>query len=732
MSEKLAGLSQQIVKHWKRYLLVVIAAIVGLSLLAVTASPAPTDNFNIPGSESQTALELFEKYQPALAGVDSSIVFNVQQGKLTDPDNAKQIQEIIKNVKQLDHVISAPDPLSSSPPMISKDGKIALSSVVYDLTATEVSKQDGLDLQNALDSTSGNVETSMTGQVADAAYQESFPVGELLGIFMAIILLSILFRSKTAMFTTLSAALIGVLIGQLLLTILASPLGLPDFAKTIAVMLGLGAGIDYSLLVLSRYREQVNNGDSPSQAIAQASATSGVSVVAAGIIVVAAVSGLLVIGIPLIGKMGIGAAIGVATVVASVLTILPIIVGGLNKRLKPKNIKDTQPSPRFQKWGQLVTSKPWLAIGVGVSLLLILAFPLLNMQLGQPDDGNQPKGETQRTAYDLISKGFGAGYNGPFLLAVEMDLSAGKEKLKQDLTVLYKDLSASKDVASVAPPSIAGKGKLAIITLIPASSPQDKRTSQLLDNLRNNVIPKATNNSALQVYVGGTTAGIEDFSAKVSERLPVFILIVIGFSVLLLMAVFRSLWVPLFSALFNLLSVAAAYGIIVAVFQKGYGASLLGVEAGVPIVSFIPVMIFAILFGLSMDYNVFLISRIHEAFKGGEDARESVVIGVSKIGKIILFAGLIMASVFLAFVTQNSVPVKMIGVGLGAAILVDVLLIRLLIAPAVIYILGDKAWHMPKWLDKIMPNISMEGHLVKTDSTDQNNQSLNKESSEKS
>jgi RND superfamily putative drug exporter len=512
------------------------------------------------------------------------------------------------------------------------------------------------------------------------------------------------------MVATLVGALIGVAIGQTLLVALAAPLDLPAFASVIASMLGLGAGIDYALLIIGRYREQVAAGDSRRDASAKSAATSGASVVAAGLVVMLAIAGLLGIGIPFIGKLGLAAAIAVGCVVVSAITILPIMIGALGRWLTPKKPEHVQPSPGFARWGEIVTARPWLSIGAGVLVLLIFAAPVTTLRLGQPDDGNQPASKLQRVAYDRLSDAFGPGSNGPFLLAV--DIPKGGADNGAQLERLQKAVAATPGMAQVAPAAISQDGEMATIFAIPKTAPQDQATSDLLADLRQNVIPRAVAGTPLQVYVGGNTAGFEDFSDKVASRLPVFIAVVIGLSVLLLIMAFRSLWVPLVSAVFNLLSVGAAYGVVTAVFQKGVGASLLGVESGVPIVSFIPVMMFAILFGLSMDYNVFLLSRIHEAYNEGDRPRESVIHGLSRIGKVILFAGLIMASVFLAFVTQPDVIAKMFGLGLGLAVLIDVLIVRMVIAPAVVTLLGDRAWWLPKWLDKVLPNVSLEGHLV--------------------
>jgi RND superfamily putative drug exporter len=399
--------------------------------------------------------------------------------------------------------------------------------------------------------------------------------------------------------------------------------------------------------------------------------------------------------------------------VVSALIVLPVGIGALSKRLAPKNSRSTDPSPLLTRWGKHIVRRPVLTIVSGVAIMLVFAVPVSSMYLGQPDDGNQPKSETQRVAYDWTTEAFGAGFNGPFLIAIQVPENP-TVKTKTDVLKLIKDLKATPDVASVAPPIVSKDKKLVTLTLIPKTSPQSQKTSDLLEQIRNQTIPDSVGND-LNVYVGGQTATLEDFSDKVTDRLPLFIAVVIGFSVLLLMAAFRSVWIPLASAAFNLLSVAAAFGIISAVFQDGIGASLIGAESGVPIISFIPVMIFAILFGLSMDYNVFLLSRIHESYNNSGDVDQSVVDGVGRIGKVIMFAGLIMASVFLAFVTQSNIAAKMMGLGLGAAILVDVFFVRLMIAPALVKLLGDRAWWFPGWLDRILPSISLEGEANQRD-----------------
>ena len=708
MSRFLARIARNLTHRWKRGLLAAIASLAVLIVLAGTASPA-ADDWNVPGTESQEAIDLFRAHTPALAGADATLVFSVEDGKITDAASKAAVTKALAEVEELPNVASVNDPFAQGG-QVSRDGTLAAVDVRYSVEQNDIEKEDGEALEEAARTAeSAGVDVALRGTVIDASQQQEAPVGELIGVALAIILLTLLFRSLAAMGATILGALLGVMVGQLLLAILAKPLGLPEFATTIAVMLGLGAGIDYSLLIIARFREQVAAGDSVRDASGKAAATAGSAVVAAGLIVMVAIAGLLVIGIPMIGKMGIGAAIGVAAVVVSALTFLPVMIGAFAKWLKPKKPEHVLPSRGFERWGTMITERPWLSIAAGVLILLIFAFPMTSLRLGQPDDGNQPEEKTQRVAYDRLSDAFGAGSNGPFLLAV--DTPKGDAETQQQLAAIVTAVEGTPGVAAVTPPAPSEDGEMATITAIPESSPQDEQTTELLETLRDEVLPAATEGTPLKVYVGGNTAGFVDFSEKTASRLPVFIAVVIGLSVLLLMMAFRSLLIPLVSAVFNLLSVGAAYGVVTAVFQEGIGASLIGVDSGVPIISFIPVMMFAILFGLSMDYNVFLLSRMHEAYNEGDSPRQSVIHGMANIGKVVLFAGLIMASVFLAFVLTDDVISKMFGVGLGMAILIDVLFVRLIVAPAVVQLLGDRAWWLPGWLDRILPNVSLEGHL---------------------
>ena len=705
MSQVLARLARTLSSHWKRSLAAAIGVLV-LLVLAAGLADQPIDDVSLPGAESQQAIDLLQAHSPAFGGADSTLVFTVGEGKLSDPEPKAAIEGALAKVRELDGVALAASPFESGG-QVSEDGRLASVDVRYSLDPGEVDKADGEALIAAGETAEPVVQVEARGALIDLATEQTLPVGELIGVLIAIVLLTLLFRSAAAMGATLIGALVGVAVGQILLVSLSAPLGLPSFAAVIASMLGLGAGIDYALLIIGRYREQRAAGDGMQDAVARAFATAGTTVVAAGLIVMVAIAGLLVVGVPYIGKMGLGAAIAIGAVVVSALTILPIMIGALGRRLVPKKPEHVRSSPAFARWGEIVTRRPWVSIAAGVALLLVFAAPVTQMRLGQPDDGNKAESLTQRAAYDQQTEAFGPGSNGPLLLAV--DTPKGAPETEQQLATLQAAVADTPGVASVPPASVSEDGEMATIFAIPSTAPQDARTSELLDRLRDDVIPAATAGTPLKVYVGGNTAAFEDVTDKVAGRLPLFISLVIGLSVLLLMMVFRSLWIPLVSALFNLLSVAAAYGVVVAVFQQGIGASLIGSDSGIPIISFLPVMLFAILFGLSMDYNVFLLSRIHEAYNEGDGPRESVIHGVGRIGKVVVFAGLIMAGVFLGFVTGDDFIGKMFGLGLGLAILIDVLIVRMVIAPAVVTLLGDRAWWLPAWLDRVLPNVSLEG-----------------------
>jgi putative drug exporter of the RND superfamily len=709
MAYLLGNLAAWAAKHWKHSLAIVTVVLVALGVAAGAGGGSFVDDFRTPGTESQQAADLLKERFPAASGDTANVVFAVESGTLRDPERRAAIGRTIDEIGAQPHVTGAPNPFARDSGQLSADARIAFVPVQYDETASALGKQPGERLEQASEvGERAGLEVSRNGAIVDQAEQGAAPVGELIGVAVAMIVLTLVFRSVAAMTLTLVSALIALAGGLLLLQFGSAFTDFPSFAPTLGVMLGLGAGIDYALLIVGRYREQLANGDSVGHAARVANATAGTSVVAAGAIVVVAIAGLLATGIPFVGRMGIGSAIMVAVVAVGAVTVLPTLMGAFARRLRPKRPEDVEPSQRFARWAGVVTRRPLVATIVGGLVLVLLAMPFASLRLGQPDDGNDSPGSTTRVAYDRLAEGFGPGFNGPLVLAATTptDGSGGST-----LNRVQQAVARDPDVASVSPPQRSPSGDAAVLNVIPKSSPQDERTTKLVERLRDDVLPAATSGSRVAVHVGGATATFQDLADKIASRLPIFIAMVVGLSVLLLMAVFRSLWVPLVSAAFNLLSIAAAYGVVVLVFQQGVGSGLLGLDGEVPIVSFVPLFMFAILFGLSMDYNVFLQSRIREEYLRGAGPEQSVVRAMARVSKLILAAGVIMASVFLGFVSDPEVVVKTIGLGLAAAILIDVLIVRMVVAPAVMTLLGDRAWTLPAWLDRVLPRISLEGEL---------------------
>ena len=707
MTALLDRIARSASRHWRRSLAIAAVVMVALGALAGTVGGQFSDEFSVPGTESQRAQDLLEDRFPAAANEGATVVFYTDGGSVRDGDRPQEIAEARREISKVPGVTSVGNPISGRGGQVSRDGQVAFATVQYDRPAFEVEQADAKQLESAARAAEGEgLSVAMRGPVVDVAEEQLAPVGELIGIAVAVIVLTLVFGSLAAMLLTLISALIALGGGMMLLTLGAGATAIPEVAPTLAVMLGLGAGIDYALLIVGRYREQLAAGESVPDAAAGASRTAGTSVLAAGAIVAVAIAGLLATGIPFVGTMGLATAVVVACVAIGAVTLLPTLMGAFAKRLRPRRPERLASGRFLTRWDELITRRPWAAVITGVAVLLALAAPFSDLRLGQPDDGNAREGSTTRIAYDKLADGFGPGFNGTLLLAASLPSGGNSEPALERLAAAVE---RTDGVAAVSAPTPSPSGDAATIAITPTTAPQDERTSELVETLRGDVIPAATDGSGVEVYVGGNTATQEDMADKIAERLPVFIGAVVLLSVLFLMAVFRSVWVPLISAVFNLLSIAAAYGVVVAIFQWGWGSSLLGIDGEVPIVSFIPLLMFAILFGLSMDYNVFLQSRIREEYMKGANPRESVLRGLARVSRIILAAGTIMTAVFLGFATDPDVIVKIFGIGLGAAIMIDVLIVRMVVAPAVMTLLGDRAWWLPAWLDRLLPRLALDG-----------------------
>ena len=557
------------------------------------------------------------------------------------------------------------------------------------------------------------LETSIGGYVGSQLSQPSTELSEVVGIGAAVIILLISFGTAAAMSLPIVSAILGLASSLSILRLLESVIQVPSIAATLATMIGLGVGIDYALFIVTRHKRQLADGMELRESIARATATAGGAVTFAGFTVVVALCSLSIAGISLVTTLGFTAAIAVITSVCAAITLLPALLGALGPRIDSLAVRSTKGGASadgqehgWTRWARRVADHPRRLVLVAVVALLVLAIPLLDLELGQNDVGAMPESTTSRQSYDAISEGFGPGLNGPLLIAAELKSPA---EAKEVLPGLEKAVDQDADVAAVTEAKLDKQGTVAVFSAIAKSAPSDEATVELVERLRDKEIPAALNGTGTKAYVGGETAGYIDLAARISDKLPQMIAIVIAISFLILLLAFRALLIPIKAAIMNLLSVAAAYGVLTAVFQWGWGASLIGLDEAIPIVSFVPLLMFAILFGLSMDYEVFLMTGISEHYALHEDPKRAVVEGLGNIGRVIASAATIMFFVFASFVLNGNPVVKEFGVGLAAAIAIDVALVRFMLVPAVMVLGGKRMWWLPGWLDRALPQISVEG-----------------------
>jgi RND superfamily putative drug exporter len=700
MFHLLARLGERSAKRPWRVLITFILSIVLLGGVAGAVGAGFTTEVRIGNTDSQQATDLLVSEFPQAAGDTATLVFYADtEAGVTDPDVQARLIETFEEITDQEDVDSV------TPLQVSEDKTTGFVNVVFDKPAADLSASHLERLELSVEQVHElDVETSMRGPVVDRWRDREPPIGEFLGILAAFVLITMLFRSFTATMVTIGAALIGLILGNSVLAVVSGFTDIPSVAPTIAIMLGLGAGIDYALFMVARYRARLRAGDDRVTAAANANGSTGKSIITAGAIVVVSILGLYVTGIDVIGRMGLAAAIVVAVTAITAVTLVPAFLKMAGRRVLPRKerkqeqaleVSEEAEGERSRKIASSVAKRPWLWTTASTLLLLFAASPALNLQLGQPDDGNRPVGDTMRVAYDRLDEGFGVGFNGPLLVAIDLNTIKADDLIPQ----LTEELSALDGVAAVSQAQLSDGGDVAVLTVIPETAPQDKATSDLVAQIRGTVIPQAVEGTDANAYVGGQTATFDDLATKVSDSLVLLVLIVVGLSLLLLTYFFRSILLPIASAFMNLLSIGAAYGVVTLAFQTEWGAALLGVDQQ-PVVSFVPMLMFAILFGLSMDYNVFLISAVREAKDAGDSARAALIRGVGKTASLISVAGAIMALVFLGFMITTETEVKMIGLGLAVAVIVDVTIVRLILAPALITLLGERAWWLPKWLDK--------------------------------
>jgi putative drug exporter of the RND superfamily len=656
---------------------------------AIAAGGSFKDDFTVPGIESQKAQDLLEQRFPAQSGTQATLVFSAPHGGLERPDAKRAIGVAVSEIERQPHVVSIEDPFKT-PDRVSDDGHTAYATVTYDQTASAL---DAAARERLEDATAGlsrsGVAVAMSGEVVDGAATGGFPIGEVIGLAIAVLLLIAVLRNLRAARNALGAAVAGVGLGFGALMWAAAATDVPGLAPTLGGMLGLGAGIDYALLLAARQQEELRAGHSPVDAARRANATAGHSALTAAGIVLVSISGLLVTGIPFVGRAGVAAGLVVLACATICVVLLPARFARAGRRMLPRRERAagapaiSTRTPRAP-WA---TKRPVLALLAAGAVTVALAAPAAGLQLGQPDDHNLTTDTTQRQAYDQLAEGFGPGVNAPLVVAVSLPDGAADESLER----LTDRLSADREIVDIAAPTLNEARDTAVITITPRHGPQDENTRNLVDRLRQQTIPAAVAGTGATAYVGGRTARYGDEADKIASRIPLFAAAVVGLSLLLLLAAFRSWRISLLSAIFNLASIAAAYGVVALAFQTAAGASLLGIEQQ-PVVPYVPLFMFAIVFGLSTDYNVFLLSRVREEWGRHANHRAAIAAASASTRKVVTAAGAIMIAVFLGFATDPDPVIKMTGIGLATAVLVDVTLVRLFMAPAALTLLGDRLW----------------------------------------
>ncbi|MEW1722563.1 MMPL family transporter [Streptomyces sp. NPDC093109] len=708
--------------RWRWFVTLLWVAVLGAVGFAATQAPeAPDDGFAMPGIESQKAFDLLDERFPGSGadGASARIVFIAPNGeKVTAAKNKAVIEELVKDAADGPQVAGAVDPFQAK--AVSADGSTAYATVSFKEVAGDLTDAGKEHLEQAVDQARKAGLTVEIGGDALATQPAAGGSAEIIGIAIAAVVLLITFGSMAAAGLPLLTAVIGVAVSMTAIIALGSTFGLSLTSGTLASMLGLACGIDYALFVVSRYREERGKGRTPREATAMAVGTAGSAVVFAGLTVVIALAGLTVVGIPMLTKMGLTAAGAVVVSVLICLTLVPALLGfwpnavlsrRVRKGKKPRRTKtDSAGNVKnaSSRWASAVVRHPLPILILGVVGLGALAVPAADLQLGMPGDEAKPTSATERRAYDALADGFGPGFNGPLMIVID---TKGSDDPKAAAATISKRIADTNGVVSVSPAQFNKESDAAIITATPSTSPTDSKTIDLVKSIRAERGGIEAEAGATYEVTGSTAMNI-DVAKKFQDALIPYLIVVVGLAIVLLMLVFRSLLVPLKAALGYLLSVLAALGVVVTVFQNGHGASLLGVEQTGPIMSMMPIFLVGIVFGLAMDYEVFLVSRIREAYVHGERPAEAIVSGFRTSGRVVVAAGLIMVAVFSGFIGASESMIKMIGFGLAVAVLFDAFIVRMAIVPAVLALLGDRAWRLPRWLDRLLPSIDVEGEAI--------------------
>ncbi len=723
-----------------------IVLLIAVNAVAQSAGTAYSNNFNLPHSDAQRADDLLKGSFPTQAGDRDTIVFRTSGTGVRDAAVRARMQTMFAQVAHLPDVTEVISPYAgpAAGKSISADGRIAFATVVFDKSANLLSKDAAKPVVKvARAAQRPGLQIELGGQAIEASQQEGFGLSTAVGLIAAIIVLLMTFGSLIAMGLPILTALFGLGTGLGVIALFTHVVDTPDFSSELAAMIGLGVGIDYALFILTRFREAYASPGptfgNARESVVQAMDTAGRAVLFAGTTVVIALLGMMVLGVDFLYGVAISASIGVLLVMIGSLTLLPALLTMVGARLarpsrraRRRGVEQPSGGGAWMRWSAFVQRRP-MTIAVSSALaMLVIAAPATALRLGSSDAGNDPTSFTTQRAYELLAQGFGKGFNGPLLVVAKLP-QAGKADQSarvpaersttsggvtqtdvayplhsEALNKLQAALSVTAGVSSVTPPRLNPAGDVATISVYPSSSPQDYATTQLVTRLRDQVVPAVTSHEHMAVYVGGVTAVGVDFATVLGKKLPLFIGVVVLLSALLLLIVFRSIVIPLQAAVMNLLSIGASLGVIVAIFQWGWLDGLMGTSPG-PIESFIPVMLFAIVFGLSMDYEVFLVSRIHEQWARNGDSSRAVGQGLALTGRVVTAAAAIMVCVFLSFMLGENRVIKEFGLSLSSAVFLDALVVRCLLLPAVLSVLGERTWQIPAWLDRILPRLNVEG-----------------------
>jgi RND superfamily putative drug exporter len=692
-----------------------LAALVGSGFLASSIGGDYTTDFSLPGAESQEAYDLLLDRFPAFAGDTADIVFEAEDG-VTDPQVQSSLEALFAELSELDHVLAVESPYAEEGArQIAPDGQIGFATVRFENLNQEPVPIEVVDELKALSEDAEEPGLSIEPGGSAVVWSEFEEPGgaESIGFLAAIIILLVTFGSILAMLLPIMMALFGIGIGLSLMFLFANFLNVPDFAPQLASMIGIGVGIDYALFIVTRYRQHLHAEHDPEVANLAALLTAGRAVLFAGTVVVLSLLGMLLMGFAFVEGLAVGSAVTVLVTMLASVTLLPAVIGFAGQNIDRWRLpwfhrgEDDPRASMWFRWSRVLQRRPLIPAVAGLLVLVVLAIPVLDMRLGFADAGSGDTSRSSRRAYDLLSEGFGPGFNGPLLLVADLSDPNGGEQLE----ALPQAVGETEGVVAASPPIMNESGDAAVITVFPSTSPQNEATTSLVQDLRDEVIPQTMEGSDTPVLVGGLTASVIDFSDVNGDRLPILIAVVIAVSFLLLVVVFRSILVPLKAAVMNLLSIGAAYGVIVAIFQWGWAKDLIGIETTAPIEAWAPMMLFTILFGLSMDYEIFLLSRIREEYVKTGDNALAVANGLATTARVITAAAAIMITVFLSFVFAfDERAIKLFGMGLAVAIFVDATIVRLVLVPATMELLGDANWWFPKWLGRIVPKISIEPH----------------------